>query len=99
MNLSDRKVSVRNLFATSLVLAGALAASSAANASDAAAAKGASCLEESRKVVVWPAGSGKSNQFGRVENHVVTICDGKVVSSKPERAAARAKAAGNREGA
>lgn len=91
MNLFNRKV-----LAASMLLAGALAVSSAANASD-AAAKGASCLEETRKVVTWPAGSGKSNQFGRVENHVVTICDGKVVSSKPERAARAEKAAAERE--
>ena len=91
MNKPDRK-----LLALGVLLAGACAATTA-NASD-AATKNASCLEETRKVVVWPAGSGKSNQFGKVENHVVTICDGKVVSSKPERNAAAAKPARERDG-
>ncbi len=81
------------------MLAGALAVSSAAECSRTLPApKDASCLEETRKVVTWPAGSGRSNQFGRVENHVVTICDGKVVSSKPERAARAEKAASERQG-
>ena len=90
MNPRDRKI-----LALSVVLAGAFAATTA-NASDATSKP--SCLEETRKVVVWPAGSGKSNQFGKVENHVVTICDGKVVSSKPERNAAAAKATRERDG-
>ncbi len=98
MNKSDRNVSVRTLSA-SLLLAGAFAVTTASATDGAqAGAKGASCLEETRKVVVWPGGNPK-NQFGRVENHVVTICDGKVVSSKPERNVAASTPARARDGA
>jgi hypothetical protein len=98
MSKSDRKVSVRAVLSASVLIAGACAVTTA-SASDGAQPKGASCVEETRKVVVWPAGSGKSNQFGRVENHVVTVCDGKVISSKPVRNAEPKTPAAHRDGA
>ena len=46
----------------------------------------AACKQEVQRVAVWPKGGNpKSAQVARVETREVTVCNGKVVSSKPER--------------
>lgn len=50
------------------------------------------CKQEMRRVTVWPQGGNPKNaQVGRVETREVTVCNGKVVSQKPELNAANAE--------
>lgn len=45
----------------------------------------ASCRQETKRVAIWPKGP-KAQRVARFEDREVTICDGKVVSSrKPEK--------------
>jgi hypothetical protein len=58
----------------------------------AADAADTSCRQEVRRVTVWPqGGSPKSAQTARVESREVTVCNGKVVTQKPERSASRSE--------
>lgn len=51
----------------------------------------ANCRQEIRRVAVWPRGGNpKFAQTARVENREVTVCDGKIVSQKPERSPSNA---------
>ena len=48
------------------------------------------CRQEVRRVAVWPHGP-KAAQTPRYENREVTVCNGKVVSQKSQRAASNAE--------
>jgi hypothetical protein len=58
----------------------------------AAEADNANCRQEMRRVAVWPQGGNPKNaQVARVETREVTVCNGKVVSQKPELNASNAE--------
>lgn len=58
-------------------LFGALAVSAA----DTATGADASCRQETKRVAVWPRVPPKAPQMARFEDRLLTICDGKIVSS------------------
>jgi hypothetical protein len=62
-----------------IAMFGALSAG-AAQAADNSKAN-ASCRQETKRVAVWPRGP-KAQRVARFEDREVTICDGKVVSSR-----------------
>jgi hypothetical protein len=68
--------------ATVLAVFGAFAAG-AAQAEDRSKAN-ASCRKEIKRVAVWPEGpkGPKAQRIARFEDREITICDGKVVSSR-----------------
>ena len=73
---------------TSLFVVAALVLAVPAVASE---ADTTNCRQEMRRVTVWPQGGNPKNaQVGRVETREVTVCNGKVVSQKPELNAANA---------
>jgi hypothetical protein len=50
------------------------------------------CKQEIQRVAVWPKGGNpKAAQVARFENREVTVCNGKVVSQKPQRNASTAE--------
>jgi hypothetical protein len=77
--------SIRNsLFALAVIVGAAPAMATDAD--------NANCKQEMRRVTVWPQGGNPKNaQVGRVETREVTVCNGKVVSQKPELNAANAE--------
>lgn len=86
---------IRSLSAT-LALAGLFGAvgSGAAIANEAEATK-ANCRVETKRVAVWPRTAPKAPQMARFEDRLVTICDNKVVSSRPLDKQLHAKDSGN----
>lgn len=68
-----------------LLAVASLFAASAAGAADTDKTKGAhsSCHQETKRVAVWPRTAPKAPQMARFEQRELTICDGKVVSSRP----------------
>jgi hypothetical protein len=54
-----------------------------ASAADASEGTTANCREEIKRVAVWPRTPPKAPQMARFEDRLITICDNKVVSSKP----------------
>lgn len=55
---------------------------SGAAVADESKAANANCRQETKRVAVWPRTPPKAPQMARFEEHLVTICDNKVVSSK-----------------
>jgi hypothetical protein len=72
---------IRSLSVT-LALAGLFGVMSAGAAEASEGAK-ANCRQETKRVAVWPRTPPKAPQMARFEDRLVTICDNKVVSSKP----------------
>jgi hypothetical protein len=87
MRSFDRKFPARVIAPASLLFLSMFGAISA-SAADAPTPSetSASCREETRRVAVWQqGGSPKSNQSPRFEKRTVTVCNGKVMSPKPQK--------------
>jgi hypothetical protein len=93
MKTTDRKSPARVVLPVSLVLVG-LFGGLAANAADGTQPgdANASCHQETRRFAVWPkTGNPKFKQVASVEERVVTVCNGKVVSQPERNASNQAK--------
>lgn len=54
----------------------------------------ASCRQETKRVAVWPKGP-KTSRMARFEEREVTVCDGKVTSSRSSEAARQSNSSGD----
>ena len=77
---------VNGRIAATLLLLGGCAAAGAADV-DKVSDAGASCRQETKRVVVWPHGSPKAPQMPRFEQRKVTVCDAQVAQPTAQPAA------------
>ncbi|HEY0683235.1 MAG TPA: hypothetical protein VGD45_12960 [Steroidobacter sp.] len=90
---TQRRVPVRTALSASLAVLGLFGGSTAAVA-QANDRSDASCRQETKRVAVWPKGP-KTSQMARFEEREVTVCDGKVTSSRAPEAARESNSSGD----